>query len=170
MLSLLGAHDRATDFIETSAARIEPVDLPERIGNYHIRGVLGAGGMGVVYLAEDSRLGRTVALKAIAPQFVGDPARRERLRREARAAASLHHPGIATVFALEEIDDHLYIAGEYVPGETLREELARGPLMPARAVETMLDVAPGAGGRARARRHPSRSRNPRTWCARPPAT
>ena len=116
-------------------------DVPERIGHYLIRGVLGEGGMGVVYLAEDSRLGRTVALKAVAPQYVGDPARRERLRREARAAASLQHPGIATVFALEEIDDHLYIAGEYVPGETLRDELARGPLTPARAVETMLAIA-----------------------------
>jgi serine/threonine-protein kinase len=96
--------------------------------------------MGVVYLAEDSRLGRTVALKAVAPRFIGDPARRERLRREARAAALLHHPGIATVFALEEIDEHLYIAGEYVPGETLRDELARGPLTPARAIETTLAV------------------------------
>jgi hypothetical protein len=141
VLSLVAAHERATDFIENSAARIDPDDLPERIGNYLIRGLLGEGGMGVVYLAEDSRLGRTVALKAVAPKFVDDPARRERLRREARAAASLHHPGIATVFALEEIDDHLYIAGEYVPGETLRDELARGPLAPARAVDTMLAVA-----------------------------
>ena len=115
--------------------------MPERIGHYLIRGLLGEGGMGVVYLAEDSRLGRTVALKAVAPQHVDDPARRERLRREARSAASLHHPGIATVFALEEIDDHLYIAGEYVPGETLRDELARGPLTPARAIETMLAIA-----------------------------
>jgi len=140
VLSLLGAHSRATDFIEKSAAGPDK-DMPERIGHYLIRGVLGEGGMGVVYLAEDSRLGRTVALKAVAPQYVGDPVRRERLRREARAAASLQHPGIATVFALEEIGDHLYIAGEYVPGETLRDELARGPLTPARAVETMLAIA-----------------------------
>ena len=139
--SLVVAHERAADFIETAAARIDPVSRPPRIGSYVVRGVLGEGGMGVVYLAEDERLGRTVALKAVAPRFSGDPARRERLRREARAAASLHHPGIATVFALEEIDDHLYIAGEYVPGETLREELGRGPLTPLRAVETVLAVA-----------------------------
>ena len=150
------AHNRATDFIETSAARLDQ-DVPERIGHYLIRGLLGEGGMGVVYLAEDSRLGRTVALKAVAPQHVGDPARRERLRREARAAASLHHPGIATVFALEEIDDHLYIAGEYVPGETLRDELARGPLTPARAIETMLGDRARAGRGARARRDSPRS-------------
>jgi serine/threonine-protein kinase len=97
--------------------------------------------MGVVYAADDTRLGRTVALKALAPRFVGDAARRERLRREARAAAALSHAGIATVYALEEIDGHLYIAGELVPGETLREELHRGPLDPMRAVETTVAIA-----------------------------
>ena len=141
VLSLLAAHDRATDFIEHAAARLEPAEPPAHIGHYVIRGVLGEGGMGVVYLAEDSRLGRSVALKAVAPQFVNDAARRERLRREARAAAALHHPGIATVFALEEIEGHLFIAGEYVPGETLRDELARGPLTAVRAVDTVLSVA-----------------------------
>jgi predicted Ser/Thr protein kinase len=141
VLSLLDAHERASSFIETAAARISPEATPERIGPYLIKGVLGEGGMGVVYLAEDSRLGRTVALKAVAPAFINDATRRERLRREARAAAVLHHPGIATVFALEEIDSHLYIAGEYVPGETLRDELARGPLPPSRAIETTLEVA-----------------------------
>jgi serine/threonine protein kinase len=141
VLSLLAAHDRATDFIEHAPAPLDTAEPPVRIGPYLIRGVLGEGGMGVVYLAEDSRLGRTVALKAVAPQFVNDPVRRERLRREARAAAALHHPAIATVFALEDIDGHLYIAGEYVPGETLREELARGPLAPGRAVDTVLGIA-----------------------------
>jgi hypothetical protein len=97
--------------------------------------------MGVVYLAEDTRLGRTVALKALAPRLVGDAAQRERLRSEARAAASLNHPGIATIYALEEIDGHVYIACEYVPGETLRDELARGPLEPLRAIDTTIGVA-----------------------------
>jgi serine/threonine-protein kinase len=95
----------------------------------------------VVYLAEDVRLGRTVALKALAPKFTGDEARRERLRREARAAAALTHPGIATVYALEEIDGQIFISGEYVPGETLREELGRGPLGTLRTIETALGVA-----------------------------
>ncbi len=97
--------------------------------------------MGVVYLAEDVRLGRTVALKALAPKFTGDAARRERLRREARAAASLTHPGIATVYALEEFDGQIFIAGEYVPGETLREELARGPSSALRTLDTALGIA-----------------------------
>jgi len=80
--------------------------------------------MGRVYLATDARLGRTVALKAIAPQFVGDASHQERLRREARVAAGLSHPGICTVFALEEIDGALYIASEFVDGRTLRADIA----------------------------------------------
>ena len=75
------------------------------IGHYRIVRVLGVGGMGIVFLADDTRLGRPVALKALAARFTKDPQRRERLRREARAAAALAHPGIATVYALEEFDD-----------------------------------------------------------------
>ena len=98
------------------------------IGPYIVRRLLGQGGMGVVYLADDKRLGRRVALKALAPGMMSDPASRERLRLEARAAAGLTHPGIATVYALEEIDNELYLACEYVPGEPLRALLASGPL------------------------------------------
>ena len=97
--------------------------------------------MGVVYLAEDLRLGRTVALKAVAPQFTGDASRRERLRREARAVASLSHSGIATVYALEEFEGQMFIAGEFVPGETLREEIARGPLSVPAAIESAMALA-----------------------------
>ena len=153
--SLVAAHERSAGFLDRPAAaprdtaiasggtqtmNDEP-ERPVRVGAYEIRGVLGEGGMGVVYLAEDVRLGRPVALKAVAPRHAGDTTRMARLRREARAAAALHHPGIATVFALEEIGDRVYIAGEYVPGETLREELARGPLDPVRAIDTATAVA-----------------------------
>ena len=148
--SLLASHERAADFIEGPAGTETTLDSAPgggealvglQIGHYRIDRVLGEGGMGVVYLAEDVRLGRTVALKALAPKFTGDAARRERLRREARAAAALTHPGIATVYALEEIDGQIFIAGEYVPGETLREELGRGPLGAVRTIETALGVA-----------------------------
>ncbi|HEY7475107.1 MAG TPA: serine/threonine-protein kinase [Vicinamibacterales bacterium] len=149
--SLLDAHGRAADFIEAPAQTLTAMEdshtaadaalVGRQIGQYRIERVLGEGGMGVVYLAEDVRLGRTVALKALAPRYTGDAARRERLRREARAAASLTHPGIATVYALEELDGQIFIAGEYVPGETLREELARGPLTAIRTLETALGVA-----------------------------
>src|SRR5262245_51083046 len=82
--------------------------------------------MGRVYLATDSRLNRTVALKALAPHLLEDPLQRERLRREARNAAALAHPGICTVFALEEIAGNLYIAAEFVDGGTLGDEIRSG--------------------------------------------
>jgi len=96
------------------------------VGPYTIVRELGRGGMGRVYLASDARLGRTVALKALAPHLTRDPSHRDRLRREARAAAALTHPGICTVYALEEVGDELYIATEFVDGHTLREEIASG--------------------------------------------
>lgn len=100
----------------------------QRIGAYDVARELGRGGMGIVYLAHDTRLGRDVAIKALPREAPADPRRRERLRREARAAAALTHPGIATVYALEEVSGELYLVTEYVRGATLREELARGPL------------------------------------------
>lgn len=98
------------------------------LNQYTVTKKLGEGGMGVVYLADDTRLGRPVALKALTRQFTRNTERRERLRREARAAAGLSHAGIATVYALEEFDDDLYIVSEYVPGKTLRDEVSQGPL------------------------------------------
>ena len=112
-----------------------------RLGPYRIVRKLGEGGMGVVHLAEDTRLGRRVAIKALPPRFTRDDRRRRRLRREARAAASLTHPGIATVYALEEFDGSLCIVSEYVPGETLRQELAAGPLPPADLLDTAIAIA-----------------------------
>jgi predicted Ser/Thr protein kinase len=115
-------------------------DAPRQIGPYVIRGELGRGGMGVVYLAEDVRLGRTVALKALPALMAGDRERRERLRREARAAAALTHPGIAVVYALEEFEGDLFMAAEHVRGRSLRAELHEGPLDPARALDTMIEI------------------------------
>jgi len=78
-----------------------------QVGPYLILDELGRGGMGVVYLAEDQRLGRRIALKSVPPAAANDPTVRERLRREARAAATISHPAVATVFSLDEIDGHL---------------------------------------------------------------
>jgi len=145
VLSLIEAHERAgADFLECpvhvrddrGSGNVETFSAGDQIGSYRIERELGRGGMGIVYLAEDVRLGRRVALKALAPSCTHDERRRERLRMEARAAAKLSHPGIATVFALEEIDGELFIAGEYVPGCTLRAELDAG----AMPVERMLQV------------------------------
>jgi serine/threonine protein kinase len=149
--SLLAAHARAGEFIERpagSAGQLLDAALDgghhepgEAVGPYRIVKLLGEGGMGVVYLAEDTRLGRAVALKALPRRFLTDQTRRERLKREARAAAALTHPGIATVYALEDVNDETFIASEYVPGETLRDEIARGPLPIGRALQTALALA-----------------------------
>src|SRR5258708_3166683 len=135
--ALLRAHDTSGGFLEQPAWAAdpellrEPADAPltgRRIGPYEVREEVGRGGMGVVYAAQDARLGRTVALKMLPSAFSRDPVARERLSREARAAASLSHPGIATVYALEEIHGDLFIASELVRGSTLRAGLASGPL------------------------------------------
>jgi predicted Ser/Thr protein kinase len=135
--ALLATHETAGTFLE-EPARIDPGDLETLlpgtiIGSYKVLDEIGRGGMGVVYLAEDTRLGRRVALKALPAALAMQPELRQRLRREARAAATISHPAVAVVYALEEMDDHLFIASEYVRGETLREEIARGPMAPERA-------------------------------------
>ena len=120
---------RVDELLRTYDTRAEIPEAVEGkvIGPYIVRRILGQGGMGVVYLADDTRLARLVALKALAPGVMSDPLSRKRLRQEARAAAGLAHPGIATVYALEEIGDELYMAWEYVPGGPLRALLASGP-------------------------------------------
>jgi predicted Ser/Thr protein kinase len=140
-VALLDAHVAAGQPTEHVPLRRAQAHQPEaaagrKIGPYVIRQELGRGGMGVVYLADDTRLLRQVALKALSPDVGRERTSRERLRREARAAAGLSHPGIATVFALEEIDDDLYLACEYVAGQSLRKVLAEGPL----PVATVLDI------------------------------
>ena len=131
--SLLNHHSRAGSFLNEPVPASVPALLDEEeavavgtvIGHYTVVRELGRGAMGRVYLARDSRLGRQVALKALAPHLTGDPSHRERLKREARAAAGLAHSGICTVYALEEIDGYLFIASELVDGQTLREEIVR---------------------------------------------
>ena len=96
------------------------------LGHYRIIRALGKGGMGEVYLAEDSKLDRQVAIKVLPASLRSDESRLERFRREARAAAKLKHPNIATIHALEEIDDTLLIVMEYVEGKTLAEHIPKG--------------------------------------------
>ena len=92
-----------------------------RIHQYTITDKLGAGGMGEVFLAEDTRLGRNVALKFLPERFSSDPEFKSRFEHEARAAAALNHPNIITVHDLGEHEGRLYIAMEHVPGRTLAE-------------------------------------------------
>jgi serine/threonine-protein kinase len=148
--SLLASHARSGAFLDQPAWAVAAdliLDEPgeslkgRQVGSYRVAEEIGRGGMGVVYAAEDIRLGRQVALKALAPAFTGDPGRRERLTREARAAAALSHPAIATIYSLEEIDGALYIVSELVRGHTLREELRNGALPPDRLLSTLCDIA-----------------------------
>jgi predicted Ser/Thr protein kinase len=148
--TLLTSHARAAGFLDEPAWGIaadlvldeEAASLVgTRVGKYLVLEEIGRGGMGVVYAAEDEGLRRPVALKALTPEYTRDPLRRERLRREARAAAALSHPAIATIFTLEEIDGALYIVSELVRGRTLREELRDGPLPQSELVRVLLAIA-----------------------------
>ncbi len=98
------------------------------LGHYEITGPLGTGGMGEVYRAHDTQLGRDVAIKILPPATVADPAAKERLVREARTASQLNHPNICTVFEVGESGGLTFIAMELVDGESLRAKLRNGPL------------------------------------------
>jgi serine/threonine protein kinase len=106
------------------------------LGHFRITEAIGAGGMGVVYKATDLRLQRTVALKLLPPELSNDDGRRSRFEREARAASSLNHPNIVTVYEVDRDGDLDFIAMEFVEGETLRDTIAKGL-----SVETTLRYA-----------------------------
>src|ERR1700747_1041335 len=99
-----------------------------RLAHYEITSHLGKGGMGEVYQATDSKLGRNVAIKLLPVTFASDPDRLSRFRREAQLLASLNHPNIAHIYGLEESGDTRCIVMELVEGETLQERLKRGPI------------------------------------------
>jgi predicted ATPase/serine/threonine protein kinase len=126
----------------------DPFGLAGRtISHFHVQQVLGAGGMGVVYQAEDLRLGRTVALKFLLPQFGLDPAAKERFLLEARAASALDHPHICTIHEAGETEEgQLFLAMSCYSGETLRERLRReGALPVGEAVELARQLLCGLG-------------------------
>jgi len=130
------SHDTFEEIVAEAAQAVVTVNggderrpVPSIIGHYHIIEKLGEGGMGEVFLAEDTALGRRVALKLPAALPVGDDAARARLQREARAAATLNHPHVCVVHEVgESPDGHPFIAMEYLEGETLAARIARGRL------------------------------------------
>ncbi len=137
VLDLLRSHDDSHGFLEPPSL----LTAGTQVGAYRIDRILGRGGMGVVYLAHDTRLHRAVALKALPPHLFQDDRMRARWRLEARAAAALSHPSIATVFALEEIGDQIFIASEYLEGRTLRDEMRERPLDHERAMQIARTIA-----------------------------
>jgi len=117
-----------------------------RLGPYEIASALGAGGMGEVYRARDTRLERTVAIKVLPAHLASDPERRQRFEREARAISSLNHPHICTIHDIGSQDGVDFIVLEYLEGETLEARLRKGPLPMAEALRCAVQVAAGLDG------------------------
>src|SRR5215210_8252888 len=138
VLSLLRAQEQAGTFLAGSAMRAAAQALAREsdgrsrgslegceVGTYKLEKLLGAGGMGEVYLASEARLNRRVALKILPAEFVADSERVARFEREARAVSALNHPNLVTIYDLGRLDGLHYIAMEYVEGRTLRELAGR---------------------------------------------
>ncbi len=156
--SLLAAYEHAPGYFDELGARLplpgapndqaaaqDPYRLVGRsLQHYAVRSVLGGGGMGVVYQAEDTRLKRPVALKFLPPSLSRDAAAKQRFLREARAASALDHPNICTIHEVGETPEgQLFIAMACYRGETLRSRIERGPLPFDEAVEWALQTAEG---------------------------
>jgi serine/threonine protein kinase len=147
---LLAGNEDARNFLSTPAFAVAAEVLAgeeaqsligKRLGRFEILSLLGAGGMGEVYLAEDAQLGRRVALKLLPQEFTSQADRLRRFEREARAASALNHPNIITIHDIGEAEGIHFIATEYIEGEMLRRRIARGRVPLAEAVEIALQVA-----------------------------
>ena len=145
--SLLAYESASSEFLEGPAAAVvagapgSTQMLNRQLGPYTIVAPLGAGGMGEVYRARDSKLGRDVAIKILPAHFTADPERRARFAREARTLATLNHPHIGAIYGLEDADGVTGIVLELVEGPTLADRLERGPLKIAEALVIARQIA-----------------------------
>jgi serine/threonine protein kinase len=112
-----------------------------RLGRYEIRSKIGEGGMGEVYLAQDTRLDRKVALKILPVEVAAHPDRMKRFVQEAKTASALNHPSIITIYEIEQIDSVNFIATEFIDGETLRQRLKNAPLKLGEVLEVAIQTA-----------------------------
>src|SRR5205085_3229632 len=150
--SLIASHEQAGSFIESPAIEVAAEIVAEDsygdmsgrlLSHYEIKSLLGAGGMGEVYLARDTRLGRQVALKLLPGAFVNDAERVRRFEQEARAASALNHPNILTIYEIERAEDKHFIAMEYIDGETLRDKIHRERTPLPKLLKCLQQVAEG---------------------------
>ncbi|MFL6334245.1 MAG: protein kinase domain-containing protein [Pyrinomonadaceae bacterium] len=150
--SLIASHEQAGSFIESPAIEVAAKIVAEdsysemvgrHLSHYEIKELLGAGGMGEVYLARDTRLGRQVALKLLPGAFINDAERVRRFEREARAASALNHPNILTIYEIERAEDKHFIAMEYIDGETLRDKIHRERTPLPKLLKCLQQVAEG---------------------------
>ena len=147
--SLLKVHEKTGDFIDSPAYEVaaemlasgEEFKSGDTLGHYEIRHVLGEGGMGRVYLAEDTKLKRNVALKVLPLANAGDEETHRRMLREARAAAALDHPNICAIYEVGEESGRSYIAMQYLKGETLDTRMMKGRLSCNDALQIAMQVA-----------------------------
>jgi eukaryotic-like serine/threonine-protein kinase len=133
--SLILAHERTqTTILDRPAGQPKSLAIGSTLGLYEILAHIGAGGMGEVYQARDTKLGRNVPIKILPSAFTDDPEKVARFRREARLLASLNHPNIATIHGWEDSGGVHYLVMELIPGQTLAERLTAGPLDTAEAL------------------------------------
>ena len=151
--ALLDAHERDTSFLDTPAwesetslfaepiAETQIIPSAKLFSHYQIISLLGKGGMGEVYLASDTRLGRKAALKILPEKYTSEADLVARFEREARAASALNHPNILTVYEIGESEDSHFIATEFIEGLTLRQRLATGLVPLKESLEICLQIA-----------------------------
>ena len=147
---LISSHDQAESFIENPASDLAAellargqsgLTIGQHIGPYEIRSVLGIGGMGEVYLAQDTRLGRPVALKLLPRQFTINAERVRRFELEARSASALNHPNIVTIHEIGRVNTSQFIVTEFIDGHTLRQRMTEGRFTLHEALDVAIQVA-----------------------------